>query len=191
MCILIIFEDTHANYYKALEIAFENISDLGLMIATHNEDTVLKTVSTLSIIFFSSLFFALFWLTNKRWHDSENLISTQWITEFNLHNFMAWVTTLAIYFSKTVSVLSNMFLLDPLSIALFYTSFPCYFINYLFDKWRHVIPYLVRRMQENRGFIGSASSTERRLLWKELTRRVSFWSAPSTTTTVITSPRAL
>jgi len=135
---------THANYYKALEIAFANISDVGLMIASHNEDTVFKTMDRLR--------------------------------ELNLDTVNHRIQFAQLYGMG-----------DHLSYLLLQHGFRAF--KYVpFGPVEHVIPYLIRRMQENRGFIGSASSTERRLLWSELRRRLWF-GASSTTSGVITSPR--
>jgi proline dehydrogenase len=138
---------THANYYKGLEIAFANLSNVGIMIASHNEDTVTKTIDRL-----------------KELNVDPKCSRVQFAQLFGMG--------------------------DHLSFLVVQNGFRAF--KYVpFGPIEHVIPYLVRRMQENRGFIGSASDKERKLLWRELMRRLSFRQSTSSNTTsgVVTQSR--
>eukprot|EP00026_Physarum_polycephalum_P004538 Phypoly_transcript_04559.p1 GENE.Phypoly_transcript_04559~~Phypoly_transcript_04559.p1 ORF type:complete len:538 (+),score=62.19 Phypoly_transcript_04559:308-1921(+) len=127
--------DTHANYYRGLEIAFSNLSTVGVMIASHNETTVVQTIDRL-----------------KNLHVDPKNSRVQFAQLYGMG--------------------------DHLSFLVVQNGFRVF--KYVpFGPIEHVIPYLVRRMQENRGFIGSASDKERRLLWRELRRRLSFRPATS------------
>jgi proline dehydrogenase len=41
---LIILSDTHKNYYKGIDLVLPNLNQVGLMIATHNEETIIRSI---------------------------------------------------------------------------------------------------------------------------------------------------
>lgn len=124
-------EDTHASYHKGVDIALANLGTVGVMIASHNEDTVKKTVEKLK----------------DRNIDSKNS-SVQFAQLYGMADHLTY---------GLVNNDQRVFKYVP------------------FGPVEEVMPYLVRRMQENRGFIGSTSEKEMRLLWKELNRRIADW----------------
>lgn len=126
---------THANYAEGLEIAFANLPNVGVMVASHNEDTVINTISRLRDLKVDP--------KNPR---------VQFGQLYGMGDHLS-------------------FLLVQNGLRVF---------KYVpYGPLEEVIPYLIRRMQENRGFIGSASDTERKLLWRELRRRLGFGSTPA------------
>jgi len=136
-------QETHTNYSTGLEIAFKNLSNVGVMICSHNEDTVINAIGRLK--------------------------------ELTIDPKSTRVQFAQLYGMG-----------DHLSFLVVQNGFRVF--KYVpFGPIEHVMPYLIRRMQENRGFLGSASDKERKLLWRELRRRLRL-TKTSTSTTTATAP---
>lgn len=127
-------EDTHASYHKGVDIALNNLGTVGVMVASHNENTITSTIEKL-----------------KRMNIDSKNPSVQFAQLYGMADHLTFLL---------VNNDQRVFKYVP------------------FGPVEYVIPYLVRRMQENRGFIGSNSEKEMRLLWKEIRRRIGSW--PST-----------
>jgi len=125
-------EDTNQSYSRGVDIAFNNLDIVGLMVASHNENTVKNTLT--------------------RIQNSKIDPKTSNVQFAQLYGMGDHLTLLLVNNGQRV------------------------FKYVPFGPVEHVMPYLIRRMYENTGFIGSTSAKERDLLWKELMRRIVSWS---------------
>jgi len=124
-------EDTNQCYSHGVDLTFNNLDIVGVMVASHNENTVTSTLA--------------------RIQDSKIDPKASNVQFAQLYGMGDHLTLLLVNNGQRV------------------------FKYVPFGPVEHVMPYLIRRMHENTGFIGSTSAKERNLLWKELMRRITSW----------------
>lgn len=136
-------EATHEQYNTAIKFCFQNINNMGIFIASHNENSV--------------------------------QIAYQQIQELNLfennHIHFGQLYGMADHISLTCGKKKNYQSNLSLNVFLKKANEGLKICKYLpFGPVRKVMPYLLRRINENKFVIGRTSE-ERKLLWKEIKRR--------------------
>lgn len=125
-------EDTHKSYHDALDLCLAGLSNANVMIASHNADTMHRTVQTL---------------------QAQNVDPA----------------TCGVYFGQLLGMADN------LTFSLGQSGYKAYkYVPY--GPVKEVVPYLVRRAQENSTIMGRVAE-ERHMLGAELRRR---WGIPVT-----------
>eukprot|EP01112_Ceratiomyxa_fruticulosa_P011042 TRINITY_DN2966_c0_g1_i5.p1 TRINITY_DN2966_c0_g1~~TRINITY_DN2966_c0_g1_i5.p1 ORF type:complete len:560 (+),score=101.65 TRINITY_DN2966_c0_g1_i5:887-2566(+) len=122
--------ETHTSFNEGMDLVLKNLDTTGIVIATHNENSVKKGIE---------------------------LLKSEKISPLDTRVQFAQLYGMADYL--TLEIANNgqrVFKYVP------------------FGPIEDVMPYLIRRLQENTGFMGSTSAKEVSLLRKELFRR--FWS---------------
>ncbi|GAM25868.1 hypothetical protein SAMD00019534_090430 [Acytostelium subglobosum LB1] len=124
-------QETHHNYFTAMELLLKESPNVGVMFATHNEQSIQFGVDRI-----------------KQLNLDPANPNLQFGQLFGMADFLSF---------GLASQHQRVFKYVP------------------FGPVQETLPYLVRRMQENRGFVGSNSAIETGLLMKEIKRRLSIF----------------